>query len=37
VSAVVVHHEMEIEVFGDGDLNALQKTQELLMPLSAMQ
>ena len=36
VSSVVVHHQMNVELLGNIFLNALQETQEFLMPVTAV-
>ena len=37
VRAVIVHHQMNIEVLRDGFIDPLQEPQEFLMPLAVMQ
>ena len=36
VRAVVVHHEMHLDVGGDGGIDPGQKLQELLMPMATL-
>jgi hypothetical protein len=36
VSAVVVHHQMDVQFLGDGRLNLPEEAQELLVPVAGL-